>query len=207
MKRKTAFLTIMLLSACEQIPSERYADQSNPDHLIVTNSELVTITLSAKDASERLNDALSDNPPDRAVINCSPTESACKKATKALSKHHVPMETLIDANAAANITLVYDKLAAKECDNRYRDNSQNSNNLNHQAYGCSIGANIAQMVTDKRQFTKPSLMDYTDGEKAASNYDSYLNPPAASSSGGGSGGVASGIGSSLISSSSGGGGK
>ena len=53
--------------------------------------------------------------------------------------------------------------------------------------GCSIRSNMVGMVTDKQQFVNPALLDYSDGERAAKNYQSYVNPPAQSATGAQSG--------------------
>ena len=61
---------------------------------------------------------------------------------------------------------MYDRLQARNCQNRYIDNTITGyNNLNSPTFGCSTAINIVQMVTDKRQFTDPALLDVPDANK------------------------------------------
>ncbi len=79
--------------------------------------------------------------------------------------------------AENTVSLIYERVMARDCDNRYIDNSKDSASFHHASFGCSVRVNMVQMVTDKRQFINPALMDYTDGTKAAKIYQKYLNPP------------------------------
>jgi hypothetical protein len=170
----------LALNACANTtPPSAYQTLTDPEALMMMASDMVTIDLGNKNYTERLGDALTVNPPNRAILNCKSTTVACKKAKTILSKNKISTESTDNGN---NVTLVYDRVAARDCTNRYIDNSQNPNNLNYAAFGCSISANIAQMVSDKKQITNPNLLDYQDGEKAASTYSNYVNPPVASSS-------------------------
>ena len=73
-------------------------------------------------------------------------------------------------------------MQARDCENRYIDDTINPYNLNHPTFGCSISVNMVQMVTDKREFTNPSLMDYPDANKMrqvmdALQYAGGFHPP------------------------------
>ena len=61
--------------------------------------------------------------------------------------------------AGQSVDMLYERVAAYNCVNRYVNNSSNNANLNHPAFGCSVASNIVQSVTDKRQFTNPALLD------------------------------------------------
>lgn len=184
-------MCLLALGACTNpMPPEAYQIQSDPEKLITMASDIVTIDLSGKSYSERLSDTLELNPPTSAVLNCNPSESACKKAKRILSKHKIETES---ADSGNSVTLLYARLAVRECENRYIDNSHNPYNLQYSSYGCATASNMSQMVTDKRQFTNPELLDFHDGEKAAAVYDNYLNPPATTSSSAQSGSVAGSI--------------
>jgi hypothetical protein len=51
-----------------------------------------------------------------------------------------------------------------------------SRSYNHPSFGCAVAGNAVQMVSDKRQFTNPGLLDFPDAEKAEMNYKNYLKP-------------------------------
>ncbi len=40
-----------------------------------------------------------------------------------------------------------------------------------------MASNIVQMVTDKRQFVSPTLLDYSDAASTIRAYNQYINPP------------------------------
>jgi type IV pilus biogenesis protein CpaD/CtpE len=81
------------------------------------------------------------------------------------------------ASADNNVTLVYERIQARDCESRYIDNPVNPYNLNHPTFGCSLAVNMVQMVSDKRQFTNPAIMDYPDAFKAGQAMQAYGTPP------------------------------
>ena len=180
----------LTLGACTNIPPGAYDDRGNPERLLIPTSEVVTIDLKDSNYAEHLSDALKENSPTRAIVSCPLDDTACKKATQLLSANKIAMENV---GRGSTVTLVYNSAVVQACDNSYTDNMQNENNLNYDAFGCSISSNMANMVTDKRQFTNPNLLDFYSGEKAASVYKDYVNPaPAAASSNSSGGGGSSG---------------
>ena len=186
---KQALLSLfcsLALGACADVPSRAYEDRGSPERVLATNSEIVTIDLKDNNYSERLGDIIKQNPPTRAIVSCLLDDSTCKNANQILSANKTAVENVGRGNT---VTLIYDSVTVQACDNGYTDNMQNERNLNHDAFGCSISDNMANMVTDKRQFTNPNLLDFYNGEKAAAVYNDYTNPApaAASSSSGGSG--------------------
>jgi hypothetical protein len=195
-------LTLMIalagLNACMPQDPQVYANRTDPENLLSYSSEVVSFDLSGKNALTELKKLLKDNPPTRAMLNCDSGMKTCSQAKALLSKSSIPTAETGNGN---DITMVYEDIVARDCENRYIDNSNNPYNLNHSTFGCSMQANMVQMVTDKRQFVNPDLLDYYDGEKAAQDYQYYMNPPE-DSSGSQSGGAAA-SGSSLLSGSSG----
>jgi hypothetical protein len=193
--RMTAAL--LALSGCAgHIAPGDYRTYDGPESLLMEARDAVSIDLGRKDYGERLNDALSDTPPARAILNCPPAQADCKRARTLLSKHPI---ALTSRSEGSSVVLIYESLKAQDCDQRYVNNANNAGNLHYASRGCAISANMAQMISDKRQLTQPKLLDHLDGDKAAANYDSYANPPApdtgSSSPGGSSGGLSSLLGS------------
>ena len=145
---------LLTLGACQPVPPEAYRNPGDPEKLLVASSDLVTVDLTDKNYAKHLRDTLKQNPPTRAVLNCAPANKPCAKAGQMLNQYKIATESTDGGNT---VTLVYEHVTARDCNNRYVDNSQNQRNLNYSSFGCSITGNTVQMVTDKRQFTNPSV--------------------------------------------------
>jgi UDP-N-acetylenolpyruvoylglucosamine reductase len=113
------------------------------------------------------------DPPTRAELNCEPGEKRCAQVQDLLTNRHIPVEVMGSGN---NVILVYDRVVARDCNSRFVDNSQNAHNMNHPALACATVANTIQMVSDKRQFSNPSIMDLPDGSKAVQQQRRYAQP-------------------------------
>ena len=189
-----------MLAACEGVPASSYNSIYEPEKLLTQIDDPITIDLSTAGSYGKLNEAIRTHPPLRALANCDVSVGMCRSAVDMLAAHHIATET---SGADNKIILVYEHTEAMDCDQRYTDNSLNHYNLNHSSFGCSVSANMAQQVSDKRQFTNPGLLDYTDGEHAAAVYKSYTAGPVGSPVS--SGGVSTSMGASTLSSGSSGG--
>lgn len=186
---------LLAVSACQSPGPGDYANRGDPERLLTTTAEIMYIDLAPAGALDQLTDAIEQDAPARAILNCHVDKSACKKAKRILDKHHIASE---NTGAGNDVTLIYEHVIARDCEQRYIDNSSNIYNLHAKSFGCSITGNMVQMVTDKRQFTDPGLLGYRDGETAAQVYENYSKPSAGSSS---SEDGNSGIGNSIIGSS------
>lgn len=180
--RKLALPFLLLLTACPNYPPGAYTNSGDPEQQLVTTNEAVSIELNTSESVDQLKETLRSDPPVRAELSCPATSLLCKKAKTALLTARIPLEISgkTDQNAA---TLIYQRTTARACEHSYIDNSQNSGNLNYSSLGCSLRSNMLQMVTDKQQFVNPALLDYSDGEKAAQNYQTYVAPTAATPGG------------------------
>ncbi len=190
-------LSNLLLTACQDVPSDGFASIGNPERQLVVTTEATSLELKDKHSLDHLKEIIKTDPPKRAQLNCPTTDALCANAKSALQTANIPMEFSSPTEGAGDsINLIYQRIAAAECPNRYVDNSINSANLNAPTLGCSIRSNMVQMVTDKQQFVNPGLLDYQDGEKAAKTYQNYISPQAdtSQSSSGGSGSSGSLIG-------------
>lgn len=170
----TVFLA---LAACSQIPSQTYFERGSPESLLDSSSEVVKIRLSGARSINELTDMINRDQPTRAEVRCLESDKTCRLAKKTLKQFAVPVDSVPAADN--RVTLFYNRMAARDCENRFIDNHINPYNLNHPTFGCSIAANMAQQITDKQQITNPPLKDYYDGEKGVQVYENYLRPPAA----------------------------
>ena len=113
-------------------------------------------------------------PPTRAELFCDPTTPNCKDATKILQLKNVP--TAINASPNNTVTLVYERILARDCNQRYVDTGFSMYNVPAAAFGCSISANMVQHVSDKREFINPSLSDDPSAKGAVSSYRRAYTP-------------------------------
>lgn len=175
MKKVSSLVSMaLLLGACNVIPPQEYYDRGSPYSLLDTSSEVVNVSLVSEDSVNEVVQWVDQDQPSQADLACMEGEPVCAKTLETLESFRVPVN--FTSSPDNTLTLVYDRVVARDCENRYIDNSINPYNLNHRTFGCSTAVNMVQMVGDKRQFTNPPIMDFRDGERAAQDYNSYLRP-------------------------------
>jgi hypothetical protein len=170
-----ASVGIMALAGCSIMPPEAYYDRGQPESLLDVSSEVVNLPVHSESSLDELTNWINKDQPSRAELYCSPASSQCQAAQDVLDLYGVP--TLVMPSDDSMVSLVYERVLARDCENRYIDNSVNPYNLNHPTFGCSLSVNMVQMVSDKHQFVRPNLMDNPDARKAVQAYQSYLEPP------------------------------
>jgi len=179
MKKQFSLFSMVVLvglSACSVVQREAYYDRGQPESLLDVSSEEVSMGLGSISSVDALSAAVEKDQPTRAELRCNSGESRCNAAMEVLKLYGVEYNQV--AASDSKVTLIYDRVVARDCDNRYIDSHNNPYNLNHPVFGCSNSSNMVQMVTDKRQFIRPALLGFMDGEKAVKNHrDAYLNPP------------------------------
>lgn len=164
----------LALGACSQIPDEAYYDRGSPFSLLDASSEVVNISLMSEDSVSEVVQWIDQDQPTQAELYCLEDDAVCMQTLETLEMFRVPVHFVSAADN--NLVLIYDRIVARDCDNRYIDNPVNPYNLNHKTFGCSNAVNMVQMVGDKRQFTSPALLDFRDGEKAVQDYGVYMIP-------------------------------
>ncbi len=174
MKTSHTLSFLLLLTACSEIPSATYFNRGDPENLLDVSSEVVNLNLTSASSLGELSNMVSQDPPTRAELNCNSSDGLCMEARQVFEQYNIPVQS---GGAGSGVTLVYERVVARDCENRYIDNSVNPYNLHPPTFGCSITGNMVQMVSDKRQFTNPNLLDFQDGEKAVQTYRGYLKPP------------------------------
>lgn len=164
----------LTLGACSQIPGEAYYDRGSPYSLLDASSEVVNVSLTSPESVQEVVQWVDQDQPTQAELYCLEDDPVCVQTMEALDMFQVPVQYVSAADNS--LVLIYDRVVARDCENRYINNSINPYNLNHPTYGCSLSVNMVQMVGDKRQFVSPALLDFRDGEKAAQVYEQYLSP-------------------------------
>jgi hypothetical protein len=163
------------LAACNGEGPGPAVSVGDPERLLDVSSEVVTLSLSTNDSVSKLTETLNSDAPARAELSCAFKDTRCTQAKALLNRRGIPL-TMVDGKGDS-VSLYYERVVARDCDQRYYDNTRNNRSENHEAFGCATVANMVQMVSDKKQFTNPALMELPDAEKAVQGYRAYLKPP------------------------------
>jgi hypothetical protein len=157
--RSVAIVTALIgLSACGKPPADSaFFNRGGPEALLDVSSEVVNLSVASSQDVKDLSAWLEKDRPTRAELNCAEGERRCLEAQKVLDLQGVPM-VLGNANDAS-VTLVYERILARDCNQRYVDNPANYYNTYHPSFGCATSANMVQQVTDKQEFVAPNLSD------------------------------------------------
>lgn len=174
MKYIFLLLSAVAFTACSEVPREAYFSRGQPESLLDFSSEVVNIQLQDRASLDEVSSMVNKDQPTRAELYCLESDKLCRTARKTLKQFGIPYNFVHAADNRA--TLVYERVLARDCENRYIDNSINPYNLHHPVFGCSVAANIVQHVSDKHQFVSPALMDYPDAEKSGQAIQNYLKP-------------------------------
>lgn len=178
MKHSFFLLPLALLSfaACTA-PDSAYYSRGTPESLLDVSSEVVNLSVAGPQELQELSDWVESDQPTRAELYCMDGDIRCNEARQVLDLQGVP--TMLVPSPANNVALVYERILARDCNQRFRDNTSNNRNLNHAAWGCSVSANVVQHVSDKQQFVSPNLMDIQPATGAAQAYGRAYAPRAA----------------------------
>ncbi len=156
-----------VLACAPPPPKEAYFNRGEPESLLDYSSEVVNLKIASPASVQEVADAVNKEQPTRAEVSCEPQDTLCGQVKNVMQQFGVQTKyKLPNPGSSPSVALVYDRLQARNCQNRYIDNTISGyNNLNSPTLGCSTAINIVQMVTDKRQFTDPALMDMPDANK------------------------------------------
>lgn len=162
------------LAACSQIPKEAYYNRGQPENLIDKSSEMVNLKIDSPASVEEITNWINRDQPTRAELSCQRDDGLCGEVSSVLRQFGVPVK--YEPTPENKLTLIYERVQARDCESRYIDNTINPYNLNHPTFGCTISVNMVQMVTDKREFTNPALMDNADAIKTGQVMGFYNTP-------------------------------
>jgi hypothetical protein len=148
-----------------------WSSRGAPERLLDVSSEVVNLGVKSGKEVDDLSQWVNRDQPTRAELYCAEGELNCREAKQVLDLYGVP--TLMVPSNAGTVTLVYERVLARDCDQRFVDAQDLWYNEHHPAFGCSISANIVQHVTQKQQFVSPNLSDFRDAEAATGSYNRY----------------------------------
>ena len=150
-------LGLILVAACGREPPQSAFLDRGPEALLDVSSEVVNLSVASPRDRKDLSAWIDKDQPTRAELNCASGSASCIDAEKILDLHGVPVAN--GNGADQTVTLIYQRILARDCSSRYVDNVPNHYNAYHADFGCSTSANIVQEVTDKQEFISPNLSD------------------------------------------------
>lgn len=164
--------SLAVLFACSEIPKEAYYHRGEPELLIESQEKMATFDIDSKAALKDIAAWSRKARPTEATLRCRPKSKLCGKLEQMLNKDGIAVN-YTEGASSDEVTFLFERHAVRKCESRYIDNPINPYNLNHPTFGCTMATNIAQMVTDKNQFTDPALSDKSDARKAVQATDNY----------------------------------
>lgn len=176
--RSTLIASLLALAACGQPPSTNsaYLNRGGPETLLDVSSEVVTLSAASKSDIADLTAWIERDKPTRAQLNCDSGERRCDDLQKLLDVNGVP--SVFGAGNDHSVTLVYERILARDCNQRYVDNPHNYYNTNHPSFGCALSANMVQQVTNKQEFVSPNLSDDPSAVRAVNDMRRAYKPRA-----------------------------
>ncbi len=163
-------LCLATLAGCGIAPNEdQFASRGRPESLLDHSTEVVTLGISSTAERRELTDWIARDKPSRAQLTCTATEKSCNEAKKILTARGVSIVPASNATPKPEVTLVYERVTARDCDPRFVDTQANFYNVNSTNFGCSVAANIVQHVSDKKQFTAPNKLDPAPATRAVND--------------------------------------
>ena len=176
-KRFLLALAMLALTGCERTPHESaYYNRGGPEQLLDVSSEVVNLSVSGSPELSELSRWVNQDQPTRAELYCNASAKSCKEARQVLELHGVP--TMMVPSGDNSVALVYERILARDCNQRYTDHTHDQYWKNPSEFGCAIAANTVQHVSDKQQFVSPNIMDVPPATGAVSAYQGAYAKPA-----------------------------
>lgn len=177
----TAALTA--LAACHRPADSAWYNRGGPESLLDVSNEVVNLSVAGPQELLQVSNWVQQDKPTRAELYCIAGDSHCKDARKLLDLQGVPVNEIPSSNQM--VALVYERVLARDCNQRFVDNHANNYNAPHPAFGCAISANIVQHVSDKQQFVNPNLGDLPAARGGVAAYErAYAAPSKGEAKGG-----------------------
>ncbi len=161
-----AVLLVASLFACAPVSEKDYVTPGQPESLIQTSSERVSLDASLDTLTQTLTSWLRKDKPARIEASCHSANKECTRALNIAAAHQVEVMKK-PVQGKERLVLVYERLYTKRCDPSYVSNHYNFRQLNHPAMGCATATNMLKMIGDPKQVTSPVLSAPADGAKAA----------------------------------------
>lgn len=172
---------LLALAACNRPSDSAYYSRGGPDSLLDVSNEVVNLSVAGPNELSQLSAWVEQDQPSRAELYCSAGEPRCNEARKVLELHGVPVMQVPSMDNS--VALVYERILARDCNQRFHDVPSNNWNAPSPSFGCSISANIVQHVSDKQQFVNPNLSDAPSARGGVAAYERAYLPADTSGTG------------------------
>ena len=164
------------LAACAPMDSA-FLNRGGPESLLDVSSEVVNLGVESPQKLSELVTWIAKDQPTRAELYCTAGTPACNEAVKVLELNAVP--TMMVPSGDNIVALVYERIVAHDCNQRFTDDTHDMYNAPHPAFGCAVSANIVQHVSNKQQFIAPNVMDAADAAGGVAAHKRAYAPKAA----------------------------
>ncbi len=159
---------VVALAACTP-PKDSDFFNRGPESLLDVSSEVVNLGIENPAKLNDLSNWIRKDKPTRAELYCVASDARCKQAEKLLKSQFVA--TAVIPSADNSVALIYERILARDCNQRFIDNSLDQHNAPHPAFGCALSANMVQQVSNKREFVNPNLSDIPPAAGAVAAYN------------------------------------
>lgn len=165
------------LTACDPVPpNSAFLNRGGPESLLDVSSEVVNLNAASASDMVELSNWIDHDQPTRAQLNCDGTDKRCGEARKILELHGVPVVPGTGTSNDQSVSLMYERILARDCNQRYVDRVTNDHNVASPSFGCSVAANMVQQVTDKQEFISPNVSDDPSAKRAVNDYHRAFAP-------------------------------
>lgn len=153
-------LSLLFLSAVLISCSHNHSHRLEPEALLKSSQERVSLLLDSQDSIETLLSWVDGDRPTRAELSCSDSSNVCQQVSNLLNQRSIEVTVIQSLADMQSVVLLYDRTVASNC-------------LPHH-FGCSVSANSVLMVPTYHQFVNPNLSDPQDANMAVQSYKGYL---------------------------------
>jgi hypothetical protein len=176
MIKKFLYISVLsvFITSCTNTPKEAYFKRGEPESLIDQSSEAIHLRVDSPANIQDMIDVINKDQPTRAELKCNASSVLCRDAKKVLNQFKI--KTTQRPSQSQTVSLYYERVLARDCQNRFIHLRGNENNLQSPTIGCSVSANMLQMVSNKKQFLNPSIMSKGDSSKPIQAITNYSKP-------------------------------
>ena len=169
-----SLLLLAAFSACKPSADSAFFNRGDPEALLDVSSEVVNLGIENPAKLRDLSAWIAKDQPTRAELYCNLNDPRCKSAKKLLESQAV-LTAVVPSNDNS-VALIYERILARDCNQRFVDNTHDHYNAAHPAFGCSVTANMVQHVSDKREFVNPNLSDVPSAAGGVAAYNRAYAP-------------------------------
>ncbi len=166
---------VLVLAGCSTLPPSAHYNRGTPESLLDVSSEVVSLQLNNESSVDQMVEWIDKDEPTRAELHCEGKDPVCDAAKEVFKLYGINYDTV---GGGKGVDLIYERVLARDCDNRFMDNHINPYNMSHPTFGCSLASNMVQAVSDKKQFVNPSLLGFRDAKKAIHDTRDYYDDAA-----------------------------